>query len=100
MESNHFKGEGLRPIVGRTPKGDGQIDLPERHGLLSRHDAMKGCSDWPDARSVNAHSIERLEVHDVEALPPSISTLVSRFVPTIGSTMSGYCNRTDQIIRT
>ena len=28
VEPNHFKGEGLRPIVGRTPKGDEQIDLP------------------------------------------------------------------------
>ena len=28
MEPNHFEGEGLCPIVGWTPKGDGQIDLP------------------------------------------------------------------------
>ena len=67
MEPNHLEGEGLRPIIGRIPKGDGQINLPNWHGLLSRHDAMKRSSSWPNARSVNAHSIERLGVHDVEA---------------------------------
>ena len=49
------------------PKGDGQIYLLEWHGLLSRHNAMKGRYGWLDARSVNAHSVERLGVHDVKA---------------------------------
>ena len=38
-EPDYLEGEGLCPIVGRIPKGDGQIDLPKWHGLLSRHDA-------------------------------------------------------------
>ena len=66
VEPNHFEGEGLRPIVGWTPKGDGQIDLPKWHDLLSRHDAMERRFGRPDARSVDAHGIERLGVHDVE----------------------------------
>ena len=68
MEPNHFEGEGLRPIVGWTPKGDGQIDLPKWHDLLSRHDAMERRFGWPDERSVDAHSVERLGVHDVEVV--------------------------------
>ena len=67
MEPNHFEGEGLRPIVGWSPEGDGQVDLPKWHGLLSRHDAMKGRFGWSDARSVDAHGIERLGIYDVEA---------------------------------
>ena len=35
MEPNHFEGEGLRPIVGRTPEGDGQIGVPKWHGESS-----------------------------------------------------------------
>ena len=67
MEPNHFEGEGLCPIVGWTPEGDRQIDLPKRHGLLSRHDAMERRSDWLDARLVDAHGVECFGVHDVEA---------------------------------
>ena len=67
VEPNHFKGEGLCPIVGRRPEGDGQIDLPKWHGLLSRHDAVERRSGRPDARSVDAHCVERLGIHDVEA---------------------------------
>ena len=29
MEPDHLEGEGLRPIIGRIPKGDRQIDLPK-----------------------------------------------------------------------
>ena len=67
VEPNPLEGEGLRPIVGWTPEGDRQIDLPKRHGLLSRHDAMERRPSQPDARPVDAHGIERLSVHDVEA---------------------------------
>ena len=70
MEPNHFKGEGLRLIVGWTPKGDGQIDLPKWHSLLSRHDDVEGRSGQSDARSVDAHSIERLGIQDVEDAAP------------------------------
>ena len=41
MEPDHLEGKGLRPIIGRIPKGDRQIDLPKWHGLLSRHDAVE-----------------------------------------------------------
>ena len=67
MEPHHFEGEGLHPIVGWTPEGDGQIDLPKWHDLLSRHDVIERCSGRPDACSVDAHSVECLGVHDVEA---------------------------------
>jgi hypothetical protein len=29
MESDHLVGEVLRPIVGRSPEGDRQVDLSE-----------------------------------------------------------------------
>ena len=67
MEPDHLEGEGLCPIIGRIPKGDGQINLPKWHGLLSGHDAMEMCSGWADACSVDAHFVERLGIHDVEA---------------------------------
>jgi hypothetical protein len=67
MESNHFKGDGLHPKVGWIPKCDRQVDVPERFGLLPRHDAMERCSSRSDARSVDAHGVEHLNVHDVEA---------------------------------
>ena len=67
MEPNHLEGKGLRPIIGRIPEGDGQIDLPKWHDLLSRHDAVERRPGWPDARSVDAHGIERFSIHDVEA---------------------------------
>ena len=66
-EPNHHEGEGFGPVIEQIPEGNGQIDLPKWHGLLSRHDAMERCSGWPDTRSVDAHSVERLGVHDVEA---------------------------------
>ena len=67
MEPNHLEGEGLYPVVGWVPKGDRQIDLPKWHGLLSRNDAVEGRSGRLDTRSVDAHGVERLGVHDVEA---------------------------------
>ena len=36
VEPNHFEGEGLRPIVGWSLEGDGQVNLSKWHGLLSR----------------------------------------------------------------
>ena len=68
MEPNHFEGEGLRPIVGWTPEGDGQIDLPEQHGLLFRHNIMERHPGSPDAQSVDAYGVECLSVHDVEVV--------------------------------
>ena len=67
VEPDHLKGKGLRPIIGRIPKGDGQINLPKWHGLLSRHDAMERCSDQSDAQSVDSHGVKGFGVHDVEA---------------------------------
>ena len=66
-ELDYLKGEGLSPIVGWIPKGDGQIDLPKWHDLLFRHDAVERRIGRSDVRSVDAHSIERLDVHDIEA---------------------------------
>ena len=67
MESHHLEGEGLCPIIAWIPKGDGQIDLPKWHGLLSGHDAMERRSGRSDARLVDAHGVKRFGVHDVEA---------------------------------
>ena len=67
VEPNHLNGKGLRPIIGRIPEGDGQIDLPKWYGLLSRHDAVERCSGRSDARSIDAHGVEHFGLHDVEA---------------------------------
>jgi hypothetical protein len=37
----------------------------------------------------DAHGVEGLNIHDVEAAPPSISTLVRRLLLMIGLTTSG-----------
>ena len=66
VEPDHLEGQGLRPIICWIPKGDGQIDLPKWHGLLSRHDAVERCPGRLDARSVDAHGVEHFSVHDVE----------------------------------
>ena len=66
-EPNLLEGESLSPVIELIPKGDGQIDLPEWHGLLPRHDAMERCSGWAEARLVHAHHVKRLGVYDVEA---------------------------------
>ena len=67
VEPDHLKGKGLHPIIGQIPKGDGHIDLPKWYGLLSRYDAVERHPGRSDARSVDAHGVERFSVHDVEA---------------------------------
>ena len=67
MEPNHLEGEGFRPIVGWIPKSDRQVDLVEWYGLLPQHDVVERCPGRSDARLANAHGINRLGVHDVEA---------------------------------
>ena len=67
MEPNNLKGKGIRSIIGWIPKGDGQIDLPKWHGLLSWHDAMERRPSQPDIGSVDAHGVKLFNVHDVEA---------------------------------
>ena len=64
---NHLEGEGFSPIIELIPKGNGQIDLPKWHGLLPGHNVVERCSGWAKACLVDAHLIERLGVHDVEA---------------------------------
>ena len=66
-EPYHVKGEGFSPVIRPIPKSDGQIDLPQWHGLPTRHDAMEGRSNGTEVHSVDAHLIEHLGVHDVEA---------------------------------
>ena len=66
-EPNHLEGEGLSPIIELIPEGNGQIDLPEWHGLLPGHDVVERCSGWVEARPVDAHLVECPGVHDVEA---------------------------------
>ena len=66
-EPHYVEGEGLSPVIGPIPESDGQIDLPQWHGLPTRHDAMERCLDGTEVRLVDAHLVERLGVHDVEA---------------------------------
>ena len=66
-EPNHLEGEGFTPIIELILKGNGQIDLPKWHGLLSRHDAVERYFGWVDVRPIDAHFIEHLGIHDVEA---------------------------------
>ncbi|KAK8459837.1 hypothetical protein SEVIR_2G221866v4 [Setaria viridis] len=66
-EPHHLKGEDLLPVVGRGPESDGQVDLPERHRLFSRHDAVEWRLAGAEAGAVNPHSVEGLGVEDVEA---------------------------------
>ena len=66
-EPNHLEGESLSPVIKLIPKGNGQIDVPEWHGLLPGHDAVERRSGWAEARPVDAHHVEHLGVHDVEA---------------------------------
>ena len=66
-EPYYLEGEGLSPVIELIPKGNGQIDLPEWHGLLPGHDAVERRSAWAEVRSVDAHHVEHLCVHDVEA---------------------------------
>ena len=61
LESDHLEGKGIHPVIGRIPKGDGQIDLPKWH------DAMERRSGRSDTQSVDAHGVKRFSVHDVEA---------------------------------
>ena len=67
-EPNHLESEGLSPIIELIPEGDGQIDLPQCHGLLPGHDAVERCSSWAEACPIDTHLVERLGVHDVEAV--------------------------------
>ena len=66
-EPNHLEGEGLSLVIELVPKGNGLVNLPEWHGLLLRHDAVQRCSGWAKVHPVNAHRVEHLGVHDVEA---------------------------------
>ena len=67
VEPDHLEGKGLCPVIGRIPKGDGQIDLPKWHGLFSWHDAVERCLGQPDACSVDTHGVKSFSIHDVEA---------------------------------
>ena len=49
VEPDDLEDKGLHPVIGRIPKGDGQINLPKWHGLLSRHDAVERRLRRPDA---------------------------------------------------
>jgi hypothetical protein len=70
IEIGHLEGEGLSPEVGLIPKGDGQVDLPKWFALFPRYNAMERHPGQSDARPVDAHGVERLNVHDVEATTP------------------------------
>jgi len=59
------------PFHGIVPRKQvmplGQIDLLEWHGLLPGYDAVERHSGWAEARTVDAHHVEHLGIHDVEA---------------------------------
>ena len=62
MESYHLKREGLLPEVSRSPKGDGQVDLPEGFRLFPWYDTMKWCPTGSEAHVADAHRIKGLSV--------------------------------------
>ena len=66
-EPYHVESKGLSPVIGLITESDGQIDLPEWHSLLSRHDAVERHPGRSDVRSIDAHGVEHFGVHDVEA---------------------------------
>jgi hypothetical protein len=75
------------------------VDLPEWLGQLPWQYAMERSSNrrmrdrsMPMASSISVYMILR-------SLPPSIRTLVSHFVPTIGSTTSEYWPRCGTLSR-
>ena len=89
-EPDYLEGEGLCPIVGWIPKGDEYVDLLDWYGCFPGMMPWKGTlvgrmrdRSTPMASSVSAYMMLR-------PLPPSISTLVSHFEPTMRSTTSGY----------
>jgi hypothetical protein len=90
VESNHLEGEGLRHVVGRIPKSDGQVDLPERCFLFP------GMTPWKDAAvdrisDRSTPMVSRVLVYMMlKPLPLPISTVVRHFVLTIRSTTSGH----------
>ena len=51
---------------------------------------MERRSDGAEVHSVNAHLVECLGIHDVEAAAPIHQYFGERFVSTIRSTTSGY----------
>jgi hypothetical protein len=67
MESNNLEGEGFPPEVGRSPEADGQIDLSERGGAMSWHDAMEWRCIGSQLRPIDPHEVESLGVQDVQA---------------------------------
>ena len=90
VEPHHFESEGLRPVVGRTPKVMGRSICPSGMACFPGMIPWKGtpvgrmrARSMPIASSVSAYMMLR-------PLPPSISTLVSYFVLTIGLTTSRY----------
>ena len=114
MEPDHLKGEGLHPIIGWIPKGDGQINLPKWHDLLSRYDVVERRLGRLDAHSVDAHGVERFSIHDVEVAASIHQHLGEPLHADDGvdherissqlwdafwvvSPIKGYCNRTNQL---
>jgi hypothetical protein len=79
MKTDHLEGKGLNPKVGLIFKGDRQVNLPKGFGLFPRHDAVERRSGWLDARPVDTHGIERLDVHDAKAASPIHQHLAEAF---------------------
>ena len=67
IEIYHFEGRLLYPEVRAIPKSDGQVDMPDWHRLLPRHDAMEWCSARLDPRPIEVDGIRGFRIHDVEA---------------------------------
>ena len=88
-EVYHLKGEDLRAEVGSVTKHDGQVDLPKWVRLCPRDHTMEGRAHGMELQLGDVHGIEGVDIEDVEAVPPSISTLVRRFLRMMGSTTSG-----------
>jgi hypothetical protein len=67
-EPDYLKSEGFLSEVGRIPKGDRQIDLPEGQCSLSRYDTVEGYSARTELGPIDPHGVKGFSVHDVEVV--------------------------------
>ena len=67
VEPDHLEGKGLCPIIGWIPEVMGRSICPSGTAYFLGMMPWKRHPSRLDARSVDAHGIERLNIHDVEA---------------------------------
>jgi hypothetical protein len=69
-EVDDLEGEGLLAEVVQLAKGDVELDAPEGHGFLPRHNPVERCLAGAQAAPRDAYLIEGAGVEYVEAIAP------------------------------